>query len=80
VFFVNGGPTEKDNLVLVCSTHHRLIHEGKVRVRGEAPDRLIWTRADGTLLDARPTWDGAGLVRERSGVRTPWVLTPLKTA
>jgi hypothetical protein len=73
VFFVNGGPTEKDNLVLVCSTHHRLIHEGKVRVRGEAPDRLIWTRADGTPLREAPigvvcpTWDGAGLFRER-----PW--------
>jgi hypothetical protein len=72
---VNGGPTEKANLVLVCSTHHRLIHEGKVRVRGEAPGGLIWTRADGTpLLEARsgvncPTWDGSGVVLERTESR-----------
>lgn len=77
VFFRNGGPTEKGNLVLVCPTHHRLIHEGKLRVRGVAPHGLMWTTADGTPLRAAPsgvagpTWDGAGTVRDRRAWSAP---------
>ncbi|MCA9699648.1 MAG: HNH endonuclease, partial [Myxococcales bacterium] len=29
-----GGPTKLSNLVLTCSTHHRLIHEGRLRIEG----------------------------------------------
>src|SRR5437870_1395204 len=28
VHWVNGGPTELDNLVLLCRRHHRMVHEG----------------------------------------------------
>ncbi|MCA9686760.1 MAG: hypothetical protein KC457_31630, partial [Myxococcales bacterium] len=28
------GPTKLSNLVLTCSTHHRLIHEGRLRIEG----------------------------------------------
>ena len=28
VHWINGGPTELDNLVLLCRRHHRMVHEG----------------------------------------------------
>ena len=31
--WANGGETSLDNLVLVCPTHHRLVHEGGFDVR-----------------------------------------------
>jgi len=50
VYFHRGGQTRGRNLVLVCSTHHRLIHEGHLQVTGTAPDRLVWRLRDGTPL------------------------------
>ena len=38
--WAEGGPTKLGNLVLVCSTHHRMIHEGELAVKlqpGESP-------------------------------------------
>ena len=32
VHWADGGPTRLDNLVLLCSRHHTLIHEGRVRL------------------------------------------------
>jgi hypothetical protein len=37
------GPDIEENLVALCGCHHhRGIHGGYIRVRGRAPDRLIW--------------------------------------
>jgi hypothetical protein len=41
------GPTEPDNLVLICSTHHKLVHEHGWHVS---------LRADGTADWRRPDW------------------------
>ena len=38
--WANGGPTDLDNLVLLCSAHHRAIHEDGWRMRGH-PDREL---------------------------------------
>ncbi len=39
----HGGPDTKENLVALCAIHHlRGIHGGYMRVRGRAPDRLVW--------------------------------------
>ena len=35
-----GGPTDLDNLVLLCHAHHRLIHEGGWTIRGHPSGRL----------------------------------------
>jgi hypothetical protein len=37
-----GGSDDPANRTTVCVGHHKLIHEGLVRVRGRAPDELIW--------------------------------------
>ena len=38
-----GGADDPANLVSLCACHHlRAIHGGYMRVRGTAPDRLVW--------------------------------------
>ncbi|MGH2778489.1 MAG: HNH endonuclease signature motif containing protein, partial [Actinomycetota bacterium] len=41
------GPTDLDNLVLVCSFHHRLVHEHCWEVRLEPNGVATWLRPDG---------------------------------
>ncbi|MDX1889839.1 HNH endonuclease signature motif containing protein [Mycolicibacterium sp. 050158] len=45
----DGGPTELENLVLLCPYHHRLHHRGGITIAGTADD-LVVTDADGTPL------------------------------
>jgi hypothetical protein len=53
--WARGGPTDLDNLVLLCHTHHRMLHEGGWRLRGHpADDQLVWIRPDGTRLETSP--------------------------
>ncbi|CAN5783140.1 HNH endonuclease signature motif containing protein [soil metagenome] len=47
----DGGPTELDNLVLLCPYHHRLHHRGGITLTGPA-EHLVVTDADGRLLTA----------------------------
>ena len=53
----DGGPTELDNLVLLCPYHHRLHHRGVITITGPA-DRLSVTDSAGRTLSpgslARP--------------------------
>ncbi len=49
----DGGPTELANLVLVCPYHHRLHHQGHIRITGPA-DALTVTDSDGQPLDPGP--------------------------
>ena len=48
----DGGPTELDNLVLVCPYHHRLHHRGVITITGPA-HHLIVTDATGRPLSTR---------------------------
>jgi len=47
-----GGPTDLDNLVLLCQAHHRLVHEGGWSIRGRPADMLRFHDPGGR---ARPT-------------------------
>jgi hypothetical protein len=47
----DGGPTELDNLVLVCPYHHRAHHRGEITITGPAPDITV-TDHDGRELIA----------------------------
>ncbi|HEY5336020.1 MAG TPA: HNH endonuclease [Mycobacteriales bacterium] len=44
--WADGGPTIDQNMILVCSRHHHLVHDGGWRMTGP-PTRLIWTAPDG---------------------------------
>ncbi len=51
--FEEGGPTEVDNLLLTCWTHHKLVHEGAWSLRGDAGPDITWIRPDGTVFEPR---------------------------
>jgi uncharacterized protein DUF222/HNH endonuclease len=52
VHWEDGGPTELDNLVLVCPYHHRMHHRGEITITGPA-DRVVVTDRFGTALSNR---------------------------
>ena len=65
----DGGPTELDNLVLVCPYHHRLHHRGVITITGPAPTLTVTDSA------------GRHSAPDRSPVhppspRRPWRPTP----
>jgi hypothetical protein len=63
--WAHGGTTTADNLVLLCTAHHRMVHEGGVRIeRGQAPGELVFRDRAGRLarmaaLELPPVEDGA---------------------
>jgi hypothetical protein len=65
----HGGRTDLDNLLLICSFHHRLVHEHGWSVRREPDGEARWRRPDGTTYRAGPSLprDGpAGATRDES--------------
>jgi hypothetical protein len=53
VHVAHGGPTVLSNLVLVCWTHHMLVHEHKWSLCGEAGPHITWVRPDGAPFEPR---------------------------
>jgi hypothetical protein len=49
-----GGRTDLDNLALVCSFHHRLVHEHGWRLERRRTGGFRWFRPDGTRYRAGP--------------------------
>jgi hypothetical protein len=54
VWWREGGPTDLDNLILLCFFHHRLVHEHGWAVRRNASGSLRWIEPDGSLYRIRP--------------------------
>jgi hypothetical protein len=48
--WVEGGETSVDNLVLLCSYHHRLLHEGGYGIRRDYQGEQYFVRADGRAI------------------------------
>lgn len=49
-----GGPTDLDNLILICRRHHASVHEGAVRIRpasGPVVSRWEFTLPDGRMVE-----------------------------
>jgi hypothetical protein len=74
----DGGPTELDNLVLLCPYHHRLHHRGEITITGPA-HALVVTDRDGDQLSgaslARPPTTRRPAVRPcrgPTGERADW--------
>lgn len=45
-----GGETNLDNLMLLCSRHHRLVHEGGFRIERDYKNRWFFKRPDGRAV------------------------------
>ena len=53
--WINGGPTDLDNLILMCSKHHHLLHEGRWTVTGTpGTEPLTFTAPTGATHHQRP--------------------------
>jgi len=74
--WADGGATSLDNLTLLCSHHHRLLHEGGFRIGRDAEQRLYFERPDGRVIprfgyrlaDMRDGDEPSAEVREERGV------------
>lgn len=55
VHWAEGGETTLDNLITLCSTHHRLIHEAGFAIRRNGTGEYYFTRPDGRPIDASAT-------------------------
>jgi hypothetical protein len=48
------GPTDMDNLMLLCAAHHRLFHEGEYRIDRLGHGRFTFRRPDGRVIAPPP--------------------------
>ncbi len=56
--WAHGGSTTPDNLVRLCSHHHRLVHEGGYTIAGDPAGELTFRRPDGRPLRLRSAGRG----------------------
>ena len=54
VWWEHGGPTDLDNLVLVCTFHHKLVHEYGWSMRRQRDGTVDWFRSDGRWYHPGP--------------------------
>ncbi|HJR98081.1 MAG TPA: DUF222 domain-containing protein [Actinomycetota bacterium] len=54
-----GGATDLDNLALICSFHHRLLHEHRWSIERADDGELVWRRPGGVRYRAGPVRDVA---------------------
>ncbi len=52
--WADGGPTDLDNLVLLCSTHHRAVHEGGYSLKKTEEGELCFRSPEGLQLEHLP--------------------------
>jgi hypothetical protein len=52
--WADGGETKLDNLVSMCKRHHRLVHEGGVRLRLDDARQPVFSRPDGAEIHGQP--------------------------
>ena len=52
--WARGGPTALENLVQLCSYHHRLVHEGGFQVESSGRGSVLFRRPDGRVVAPAP--------------------------
>ena len=52
--WAQGGETSLENLVQICTFHHRLVHEGRYGVKAEGPNEFTFTTPDGRVIEPVP--------------------------
>ena len=58
VAYAVGGLTVPGNLLMLCSACHKLVHQGKLKISGTAPDDLTFTDSQGRDLTRDLEEDG----------------------
>jgi hypothetical protein len=53
-WWIHDGPTDLDNLILLCPAHHRAVHEVGYTVRALGDGRFAFTRPDSTPVPETP--------------------------
>jgi hypothetical protein len=48
--WVNGGETSLENLTLLCTFHHTLVHEGGFKIRHDRDGAIYFERPDGRVI------------------------------
>ena len=48
--WADGGETSLENLTLLCSHHHRALHEGRFAIRRDTLGAIYFQRADGRVI------------------------------
>jgi hypothetical protein len=76
IHWADGGPTDLDNLILVCSYHHRLIHQPGWRLEHLGNGRYRFHRPDGRALPAATSLHRVEVEPEPAVGVEPTVLTP----
>jgi hypothetical protein len=67
--WADGGPTDLDNLILLCGYHHRFLHEHGWEIEDDPEGRPVFRRPDGRIYPpARPELDPR--LKELVGLRT----------
>ncbi|MGH2760143.1 MAG: DUF222 domain-containing protein [Actinomycetota bacterium] len=65
IHVAHGGRTDEDNLLMLCGSHHRRVHEGGWRMRGKPGRDLRIIRPDGRELGAGPRSKGSAQLGPR---------------
>jgi hypothetical protein len=55
VHWIDGGPTDLDNLVLLCDHHHHTVHEARWQMSGDANGILNFLGPTERLMTSRPS-------------------------
>ncbi len=53
--WADGGPTDLDNLILLCGYHHRFLHEHGWEIENDPHGKPVFQKPDGQHLPTRPT-------------------------
>lgn len=89
-FWRDGGTTDPDNLIMLCSTHHRALHHGEFSIRARGNQQFSFHRPDGSRIETAPptrtpaAWQpapavAADAVQPVGGGRSIWA-TPSKSS
>ena len=67
-----GGPTDIDNLLMMCRWHHRLVHEGQWQISFDhSTGEVSVTRPDGLPYQIRPSRPWTGPATQRGDTALP---------